>query len=223
MPPRKKFDPKEAVAHLKAIYKQYLAEGGDPNRFTIRHYNRINTSSSMYIDVFVKKLGGWNASLEKAGIPLGFRQYREYSKEEVANYVKKVYKLYLAQDKKPNFEIRYKNQEKTFRMIDFMTTNDKAGAKFSLAVILKRFGSWSNILRELDIPIGRSRGLSQEQIIDHVMEVYKRFREKEGEERIFSKEMYEKYNFIDEVYISSKLVERRFKTWMGAKRKMKVY
>lgn len=220
MPARRNLDPKDAIAHLKKIYKQFLDEGGDPKRFTIRHYNRLNTNSHMYIDVYVKKLGGWNISLQKAGIPLGFRQYKEYSKEEIAQYVKKVYKLYTGNEKRSG---KYKNQDKTFRMKDFQKYNEKAGNGFSLAVILKRFGSWSNVLRELDIPIGRSRGLTQEQIVNHVMEVYKRFYAKEGDDRVFSKEMYEKYNFIDDVYISSKLVERRFGTWMRAKRNMKVY
>ena len=218
MPARRKLDPKEAIDHLKKIYKQFLKEGGDPKRFTIRHYNKLNENSHMYIDVFVKKLGGWNNSLQKAGIPLGFRQYKEYSKEEIAAYFKKVYKAYLAAEKTKG---KYKGQEKTFRMRDFNIYNAKTGSQFSLAVVLKRFGSWSNILRELNIPIGRSRGLTQQEIIAHVMKVYQKFQVKDGD-KVFSKDMYEKYNFIDEVYISSKLVERRFGTWLGAKKKMKI-
>ncbi len=219
MPARRKLDPKETIEHLKKIYQIYLQEGRDPKRFTIRHYNRINEDPHYYIDVYVKKMGGWNVSLQKAGIPLGFRQYKEFSKEEIAQYVKKVYKIFLSETKK---DARYKNQDKTFRMKDFITYNAKAGNRFSLAVVLKRFGSWSNLMRELNIPIGRSRGLSHEQIVDHVLKVYDRYLKKEGDQRIFSKEMYDKYNFIDDVYISSKLVERRFGTWLAAKRKMKI-
>lgn len=220
MPAKRKVDPKEALGHLKKVYQQFLKEGGDPNRFTIRHYNRLNMNPHMYIDVFVKKLGGWNNCLQKANIPLGFRQYKEYTKEEIAQYVKKVYKLFYTDNKKN--KLKYKGQEKTFRMRDFQEYNKKAGNRFSLAVVLKRFGSWSNVLKELNIPIGRSRGLKPKEITDHVLEVYSRFRKKEGDEKVFSKEMYDKYNFIDEVYISSKLVERRFGTWLGAKRKMKI-
>ena len=220
MPARKKLNTNEAIVHLKKIYNIYIKEGGDPKRFTIRHYNRINSNSQMYIDVYVKKLGGWNNCLQKADIPLGFRQYKEYSKQEIASYVTKIYKLYLVTEKKKG---RYKGQEKTFRMKDFNIYNNKSGSMFSLAVILKRFGSWSNLLRELEIPIGRSRGLNQEEIVNHVQNVYKTFRGKESEDQVFSKEMYDKYNFIDDVYISSKLVERRFGTWMRAKRKMGMY
>lgn len=220
MPAKKKLNSKEAISHLKAIYKTFLEEGGDPKRFTIRHYNRINSHSQMYIDVYVKKLGGWNNCLQKAGIPLGFRQYKEYSKQEIATYVKKVYKLFQSKEKRKG---KYKGQEKTFRMKDFNTFNEQAGGMFSLAVILKRFGSWSNLLRELEIPIGRSRGLNQEEIVEHVQTVYESFRAKESEDQVFSKEMYDKYNYIEDVYISSKLVERRFGTWMRAKRKMGMY
>lgn len=220
MPAKRDLNAKEAINHLKKIYKEFLKEGGDPNRFTIRHYNRLNTNSHMYIDVYVKKLGGWNNCLKKAGIPLGFRQYKEFSKEEIAQYVKKVYKMYQAAEGKNKG--KYKGQEKTFRMKDFNRYNDKAGHKFSLAVILKRFGSWSNILRELDIPIGRSRGLKQKEIQSHVKEVHRRFRKNEDITKVFSKEMYDKYNFIDNVYISSKLIERRFGTWLGAKKKMRL-
>ncbi|MES0488834.1 MAG: hypothetical protein ABUK01_02510 [Leptospirales bacterium] len=220
MPARRKLSEKDALTHLKSIYKMFLDAGGDPKRFTIRHYNRLNENSRFYIDVYVKKLGGWNNSLQKAKIPLGFRQYKEFSKEEIAQYVKKVYKLYTAANKKPG---KYKGQEKTFRMIDFHDYNEKAGGRFSLAVILKRFGSWSNVLRELSIPIGRSRGLSQDQIKIHVKAVYDKFRKKAGNtDRVFSKEMYEKHNFIEDVYISSKLVERRFGTWLSAKKTMKI-
>jgi len=215
MPAKRKLDEKDALAHLKQIYQIFLKGGGDPKRFTIRHYNRINENSKMYIDVYVKKLGGWNLSLQKASIPLGFRQYKEFSKEEIADYVKKVYKAYLAGEKKKG---KYKGQEKTFRMKDFTIYNNKIGMKFSLAVVLKRFGSWSKLLRELKIPIGRSRGLSQDQIKAHVKKVFDIFLAKAGKDKIFSKEMYEKYNFIDDVYISSKLIERRFGTWIKAKK-----
>ncbi|MCS6985463.1 MAG: hypothetical protein NZM25_10120 [Leptospiraceae bacterium] len=219
MPARREINPKEALDHLKSIYELYLKEGRDPKRFTIRHYNRLNENSHYYIDVYVKKLGGWNHCLQKAGIPLGFRQYKEFGKEEVGQYVKKVYKIYLQESSK---EARYKNQEKTFRMRDYVEYNPKAGNRFSLAVVLKRFGSWSNLCRELKIPVGRSRGLTQQQVIDHVMQVYDRFLKKEGPDAIFSKEMYDKYNFIDDVYISSKLVERRFGTWVAAKKQLKI-
>lgn len=219
MPARREIDPKEALDHLKKIYEMYLKEGRDPKRFTIRHYNRLNEDSRYYIDVYVKKLGGWNNCLQKAGIPLGFRQYREFGKEEIAQYVKKVYKIFLAES---NRQAKYKNQEKTFRMKDFVEYNPKAGNRFSLAVVLKRFGSWSNLCRELKIPVGRSRNLSQEQVVDHFMKVYDRFIKKEGPDAIFSKDMYEKYNFIDDVYISSKLIERRFGTWAAAKKKLQV-
>ncbi len=219
MPARRKLDEKEALAHLKKIYKMFLEEGGDPKRFTIRHYNRLNENSRMYIDVYVKKLGGWNTSLQKAKIPLGFRQYKEFSKSQIAQYVKKVYRAFQTENKKPG---KYKGQEKTFRMKDFLKYNQKAGGNFSLAVILKRFGSWSNVLRELDIPIGRSRGLSHDEIKDHVKQVYDKFLKKAGQDKVFSKEMYEKYNFIEEVYISSKLVERRFGTWLNAKKELKI-
>lgn len=219
MPARRKLDEKEALAHLNKIYKMFLKEGGDPKRFTIRHYNRLNENSRMYIDVYVKKLGGWNHSLQKANIPLGFRQYKEFSKQQIATYVKKVYRLYLADTKKTG---KYKGEEKTFRMKDFLKYNQKAGNQFSLAVILKRFGSWSNLLRELNIPIGRSRGLTHDQIKAHVQQVYDKFLKKAGKDKVFSKEMYEKYNFIDDVYISSKLVERRFGTWLNAKKELKI-
>ncbi|MDH5721157.1 MAG: hypothetical protein OEZ13_11180 [Spirochaetia bacterium] len=219
MPARRKIDKKEALDHLKKIYKQFLKDGGDPKRFTIRHYNRLNENSHMYIDVYVKKMGGWNSCLQSADIPLGFRQYKEFSKEEIAAYVKKVYKQFQLSGKKSS---RYKGQEKTFRMKDFQIYNEKLGARFSLAVILKRFGSWSNLLRELNIPIGRSRGLTHDQIVDHVRKVYDLFNRKESPEKIFSKEMYEKHNYVEDVYISSKLIERRFGTWLGAKRKMRI-
>lgn len=218
MPAKRKLDPKAAIEHLKSIYDQFIKEGGDPKRFTIRQYNRLNENSHMYIDVYVKKMGGWNSSLQKAGIPLGFRQYREYSKDEIADYVKKVYKAFQMTSRKKG---KYKGQEDTFRMKDYNKFNEKLGNQFSLAVVLKRFGSWSNILRELNIPIGRSRNLDQKEIIEHVLKVYEKFDTVE-KDKVFSKEMYDKYNFIDDVYISSKLVERRFGTWMGAKRKMKI-
>lgn len=220
MPARKKLEPKEAIDHLKLVYSEYLKEGGDPRRFTIRHYNRLNKDSRYYIDVYVKKTGGWNQSLQKAGIPLGFRQYREVSQEELSQYVKKVYKLYQAEVK---IQPKHKGQEKTFRMLDYTNFNEKAGSRYSLAVVLKRFGSWSKVLRSLEIPIGRSRGLTHEQIQNHVLEVYNRFLKKEGDMKVFSKEMYDNYNFIEDVYISSKLVERRFGTWMAAKRKMRLF
>ncbi|MDH4199940.1 MAG: hypothetical protein OEV66_06120 [Spirochaetia bacterium] len=219
MPARRKLDEKEAIDHLKKIYQIFLKGGGEPTRFTIRHYNRINENSRMYIDVYVKKLGGWNASLQKAAIPLGFRQYKEFTKEEIAAYIKKVYKKYLTEAKTRG---KYKNQEKTFRMKDFTIYNPKVDNMFSLAVILKRFGSWSTVLRELGIPIGRSRGLAEKQITDHVKKVYDLFLSKNDKDKVFSKEMYEKYNFIDDVYISSKLIERRFETWLNAKKKLKI-
>ncbi|RME92392.1 MAG: hypothetical protein D6767_03320 [Candidatus Hydrogenedentota bacterium] len=206
---------KEAIAHLKKIYDLYLKEGGDPDRFTIRQYNRLNDNSHMYIDIFVKRFGGWNTCLEKAGIPLGFRQYKKHSNEEIAQYVNKVYKIYLKEEGKG--KARSKG-EKVFRMRDYVRYNEMAGNKFSLAIILKRFGSWSEVLKQLDIPIGRTRGLTREQIADHVKRVYEIFREHERPTKIFSKEMYDKYNFVEDVYISSKLVERRFGTWVGAKK-----
>ena len=219
MPARRKLSEKDALGHLKSIYKMFLDGGGDPKRFTIRHYNRLNENSRFYIDVYVKKLGGWNKSLQKAKIPLGFRQYKEFSKEEIALYVKKVYKLYLVGEKRAG---KYKGQDKIFRMRDFQIYNAKGGSRFSLAVILKRFGSWSIVLRELGIPIGRSRGLSHDQIKEHVRKVYDKFKKKGDNDRVFSKEMYEKFNFIDDVYISSKLVERRFGTWLSAKKDMNI-
>lgn len=220
MPAKRKLNDKDAIDHLKKIYQVFLKGGGEPTRFTIRHYNRINENSKMYIDVYVKKLGGWNVSLQKAGIPLGFRQYKEFSKEEIANYIKKVYKKFLSESKEKG---KYKNQEKTFRMRDFVETNAKMDNMFSLAVILKRFGSWSTVLRELKIPIGRSRGLSEKQIVDHVKKVYANFSAKnKDKDKVFSKEMYETFNFIDDVYISSKLIERRFGTWLQAKKKLKI-
>lgn len=219
MPARRKLDEKEAIDHLKKIYQVFLKGGGEPTRFTIRHYNRINENSRMYIDVYVKKLGGWNLSLQKAGIPLGFRQYKDFSKEDIAAYIKKVYKKYLSESKEKG---KYKNQEKTFRMKDFTIFNSKVDNMFSLAVILKRFGSWSNVMKELNIPIGRSRGLTEKDIVEHVRKVYDNFSAKNGKDKVFSKEMYEKYNFIDTVYISSKLVERRFGTWLQAKKKLKI-
>ncbi len=218
MPAKKELNREKAIAHLKTVYDQFLQEGGDPNRFTIRHYNRLNTNSHMYIDVYVKKLGGWNKSLQEAQIPLGFRQYKEFSRDEIAQYVNKVYQI--AQKEINGSESD--GFEKTFRMKDFQTYNTKAGNRFSLAVILKRFGSWSNVLRELNIPIGRSRGLTHDEITEHVKKIYDKFRDSEGDARVFSKEMYEKYNFIDDVYISSKLVERRFGTWLGAKKQMAI-
>ncbi|MDH5717625.1 MAG: hypothetical protein OEZ22_08290 [Spirochaetia bacterium] len=219
MPARRKIEKKEALDHLKSIYQLFLKRGGDPKRFTIRHYNILNDNSHMYIDVFVKKLGGWNKCLTDAAIPLGFRQYKEFSKEEIAAYVKKVYKQFQTAGKK---DVKYKGQEKTFRMKDFQDFNEALGGRFSLAVILKRFGSWSNLLRDLNIPIGRSRGLEHDQIVEHVKKVYDLFNKKESPEKIFSKEMYEKHNFVEDVYISSKLIERRFGTWLGAKRKMRI-
>ncbi|MDH4262299.1 MAG: hypothetical protein OEV78_04555 [Spirochaetia bacterium] len=219
MPARRKLDEKDAIDHLKKIYQLFLKGGGEPTRFTIRHYNKLNENSRMYIDVYVKKLGGWNVSLQKAAIPLGFRQYKEFSKEEIAAYIKKVYKKYLTESKGKG---KYKNQDKTFRMKDFTIYNPKVDNMFSLAVILKRFGSWSNVLRELNIPIGRSRGLTEKQIVDHVKKVHEAFISKNGKDKVFSKEMYETFNFIDDVYISSKLIERRFETWLQAKKKLKI-
>jgi len=219
MPARRKLDEKDAIDHLKKIYQIFLKGGGEPTRFTIRHYNRLNENSRMYIDVYVKKLGGWNISLQKAGIPLGFRQYKEFSKDEIAAYIKKVYKKYLTESKGKG---KYKNQDKTFRMKDFTIYNPKVDDMFSLAVILKRFGSWSTVLRDLNIPIGRSRGLTEKQIVEHVKKVHEIFVAKNGKDKVFSKEMYEKYNFIDDVYISSKLIERRFETWLQAKKKLKI-
>jgi len=218
MPAKRELNPKEAIDHLYTIYKMFLKEGGDPKRFTIRHYNRLNENSHMYIDIYVKKLGGWNSCLAKANIPLGFRQYKDFSKEEIAAYAKKVYKLYMGKEKKG----KSSQADKIFRMRDFQQYNKEAGERFSLAIILKRFGSWSSVLRTLEIPIGRSRGLSHNEIIEHVQKVFKKFKEKEKGSRVFSKEMYEKYNYIEDVYISSKLVERRCGTWLGAKKKMKI-
>jgi len=107
-------------------------------------------------------------------------------------------------------------------MKDFQKYNAKAGNRFSLAVILKRFGSWSNVLQELSIPIGRSRGLTHDQITIHVKNIYAKFISIEGPNKIFSKEMYDKHNFITDFYISSKLVERRFGTWLTAKKSMQI-
>lgn len=219
MPAKRDVDEKEAIEHLKKVYNKYVKKGGDPARFTIRHYNNLNTNSHMYIDVYVKKLGGWNKSLEKAGIPLGFRQYKNYSEEEIAAYVKKIYQIFLKEEGKNRAR---SNAEKVFRMRDFVRYNEYGGNRFSLAIILKRFGSWSALLKQLDIPIGRSRGLDREVIASHVKKVYKLFREREGKNKVFSKEMYDKYNFVDNVYISSKLVERRYGTWIGAKKTLKL-
>lgn len=222
MPAKRNVDPKKAFQHLKSIYNKYLKEGGDPKRFTIRQYNKLNEDPHMYIDVYVKKLGGWNQSLEKAKIPLGFRQYKNYSDEDIAKYVKKVYNLYL-KDNKDKSKAKYKGMNKTFHMKDFQKYSKKADNQFSLAVILKRFGSWSNILKKLDIPIGRSRGLTHEEITEHVKKVYDIFGQNEGEEKVFSKDMYDKYNFVENYYISSKLIERRFGSWLLGKKKMRIY
>lgn len=220
MAKRSKFNSEKAIEHLKGVYQEYLKKGGKPGHFTIRHYNENNTVPQFYIDVYVKKVGGWNVSLQKANIAINFRQYKNISPQELIQYVKKVYRASMSAKRSKG---RSKQEIHAFHMADYTKYGKEVGNKYSLAVVLNRFGTWSGVLRKAGIPISRSRGLTLEQVENHVRKVYRRFHETEGNYQAFSKFMYDKYNISKDIYISSKLIERRYGSWLAAKRKMKLF